>query len=249
MLRVLIIGFFILVNSLYGNTINIAIAANVSYATKKLVEEFNKQYSQTKVKVTFGSSGKLTAQIKHGAPYHIFMSANMRYPQTLYKEKIAIDKPVIYANGALVFLSANVQNFTLGMHLLEDEKIKRVAIANPKTAPYGKATLEALHRSATYTKVRKKLVFAESASSVVTYAITAADIGIVPKSILFSAKMSRYKEGVNWSTLDSTLYTPIHQGIVLLKRGSKNEEARNFYKFILSAKAKEIFKDYGYTTP
>ena len=90
----------------FAGAINIAVAANVSYAINDLKKEFNKIYPNTKVNVTLGSSGKLTAQIKHGAPYQLFMSANMKYPNTLYNDKIAITKPIVYAQGSLAILSS-----------------------------------------------------------------------------------------------------------------------------------------------
>ena len=79
------------ISVLGAGTINVAVAANVSYAIEDLTKEFNKTHPDIKIRVTLGSSGKLTAQIKHGAPYNLFMSANMKYPQALYKEKIALD--------------------------------------------------------------------------------------------------------------------------------------------------------------
>jgi len=245
-----LLGLILLTSvSLFGGTINIALAANVSYASDELIKEFNKEFPQTKVRVTLGSSGKLTAQIKHGAPYHLFMSANMNYPQALYDEKIAITKPLIYADGTLAFLTTKSVDLGLGMELLKADAIKRVAIANPKTAPYGKASLEALISSGVYEEIKGKLVFAESASSVVSYAVSAADIGVVPKSTLYSTKMKKYKKNVNWIEVDSSLYTPIHQGIVILKKGENRVDVMNFYKFILSEKARKIFREFGYITP
>jgi len=235
-----------MINSLLAGSINIAVAANVSYASDKLVKQFNKEYPDTKVRIILGSSGKLTAQIKHGAPYQIFMSADMNYPERLYREKIAINKPVIYASGLLVYLSTEKRDFTLGIKLLETKSIKKIAIANPKTAPYGKATLEAFNASGIYKKIKDKLVYAQSASAVVSYAISAADIGIVPKSTLFSNKMKKYKKGLNWVEVDRTLYAPIHQGVVILEKGKNNQDVLNFYNFLLSNKAKKIFKEFGY---
>jgi molybdate transport system substrate-binding protein len=132
------------------------------------------------------------------------------------------------------------------MQLLEKDSIKKIAIANPKTAPYGKATLEAFKASGVYKKIKDKLVFAQSASAVVSYAISASDIGIVPKSTLFSDKMHNYKKGVNWVEVDRTLYAPIHQGVVILEKGKDNQDVLNFYNFLLSNKAKKIFKEFGY---
>jgi molybdate transport system substrate-binding protein len=232
---------------MFASTINIAVASNVSYAIKSLTKEFNKLYPDTKVQVTLGSSGKLTAQIKHNAPYQLFMSANMLYPNRLYKDGIAITKPVVYAKGGLAYLSLKERNFSKGINLLEDKSIKKIAIANPKTAPYGIASKEALKHAKIYTKVKSKFVYGESISQTLSYAVTAADIAIVAKSSLFSDKLSHLKEGVNWCEVNSTLYTPISQGIVLLKAAKENKEAENFYRFILSPKAKKILKNFGYT--
>ncbi len=245
MQRVLLSILFISV-TLSAGEITIAVAANVSYAIDELKAEFAKTDPDTKVRVTLGSSGKLTAQIKNGAPYGLFMSANMRYPQALYDEKIAITEPVVYAEGALAYLSVRKRDFSKGVALLEDEKIVKIAIANPKTAPYGKAAVEALKKAEIYDAIKAKFVYGESISQTVSYAVTAAEIGIIAKSSLYSSKMTQFKEGVNWVSMDSSLYTPIEQGIVLLKYGEEEKAYRAFYDFILSEKATEIFKQYGY---
>lgn len=232
--------------ALSAGEINIAVAANVSYAVEELKAEFSKTHPDTDVRVTLGSSGKLTAQIKNGAPYGLFMSANMKYPQALFEEKISITEPVVYAQGALAYLCAKPMDFSRGIFLVNDKKVRKIAIANPKTAPYGKAAVEAMKSAGVLEKAEKKFVYAESISQTVAYAITAADVGFIAKSSLYSSKMSRYKEGVNWAPVDTELYTPIRQGIVLLKEGSENPEYRAFYDFVLSDDAKTIFKKYGY---
>ncbi len=234
--------------SLYAEKINIAVAANVSYAMDDLKKEFNKLYPDTKVRVTLGSSGKLTAQIKNGAPYQLFMSANMKYPEALYSNGIAITKPLIYAQGSLAYLSNIPRDFTKGIEILLDSSIDKIAVANPKTAPYGIAAAEALKNAGIYQKIHKQFVYGESISQTVSYSVTAADIGIIAKSSLFSPRMSRYKKEVNWSSVDTTLYTPISQGIVILKNGAKSSEVEAFYNFMLSAKAKRILNDFGYIT-
>lgn len=229
-----------------AGSITVAVAANVSYAINDLKEAFNAHYPDTKVKVTLGSSGKLTAQIKHGAPYDLFMAANMKYPKALYDEGIAVTEPVIYAQGGLAYLSSKKQDFTQGMTLLSSQKIDKIALANPKTAPYGKAAVEALKNGGVLKGVEKKLVYAETISQTVSYAMTAADIGFIAKSSLYSPTMSHFKEGVHWADVDTTLYTPIDQGIVVLKEGKENSEAIAFYDFIQSDEAKKIFRSFGY---
>ena len=122
--------FFILLFSVYtyGGTIRVAVAANVSYAIEDLKRAFVKTHPETKVQVILGSSGKLTAQIKHGAPYQLFMSANMTYPEALYREKVAITKPVIYAEGALAYLTVKLYDLSQGIDIVKDPKIKRIAV-------------------------------------------------------------------------------------------------------------------------
>ena len=235
-------------STLIAGEIDIAVAANVSYAIDELKAEFAKTNPNTKVQVTLGSSGKLTAQIKNGAPYGLFMSANMKYPQALYRDRIAITKPIVYAQGALAYLSVKKQDFSKGIALLEENKIVKIAIANPKTAPYGKAAVEALKNAKIYDAVKSKFVYGESISQTVSYAVMAADIGLITKSSLYSSKMSQYIENINWSPVDPTLYTPIQQGIVLLKYSENSKEYRAFYDFVLSDNAKVIFKKYGYIT-
>ena len=176
------------------------------------------------------------------------MAANMKYPEVLYSDKIATTKPIIYAQGSLAMLSDRKQDFSKGIDLVKDESIKKIAIANPKTAPYGKAALKAL-TNANIKNINSKFVYAESISQTVSYAITAADIGFIAKSSLYSPKMTKYKENIHWKEVDPKLYDPINQGIVILKNGSNNKEVQAFYDFMLSDKAKEIMKRYGYLVP
>ncbi len=249
MLKKAFLSSLLFVGSLYAGSINIAVAANVSYAIDDLKKEFNKLYPDTKVNVTLGSSGKLTAQIKNGAPYQLFMAANMKYPNALFNDGIATTRPLIYAQGSLAYLSSSKKDYTKGIALMKDSSISKIAVANPKTAPYGKAAVEAMKNGGVYEDVKGKYVFAESISQTVSYAVTAADVGFIAKSSLYSPKMKQYKKGVNWADVDPKLYTPINQGIVVLKNGEANSEVAAFYAFMLSSKAKKIFNDFGYLVP
>lgn len=247
-MRKIILALMVLGSSIFASQINVAVAANVSYAIDALVKEFNKTNPNTQVQITLGSSGKFVAQIKNGAPFNIFMSADMKFPESLYEEKLAITKPVIYAQGSLAMLSSKELDFSKGIDLIKDDSISKVAIANPKTAPYGTATLEAIKNAKISDEIQKKFVYAESISQVVNYASTAADIGFIAKSSMYDEKMSKYKENVNWISVDPKLYTPIDQGIVILNNAVDNAEVKAFYDFILSKEAKKIFEDYGYIT-
>ncbi len=213
------------------------------------MKKFNKTHPQTKVRVTLGGSGKLLAQIKHGAPYDIFMSADMKYPQALYSEALAITKPLVYASGSLALLSKREQNFSDMPALLNASSIRRIAIANPRTAPYGAATIEAFKNANIYNKINKKFIYGESISQTLAYTFTAADIGVVAKSALYSPKLAHFKEHINWSEINPKLYTPIKQGIVILKRGEHKKEVKDFYEFILSDASREILHEFGYSLP
>ena len=241
-----IVLILLLVCFVDAKIIKVAVAANVSYAIDELIYEFNKQYPNIKVLITLGSSGKLTSQIKNGAPYDIFMSADMRYPSILYRDKLAISIPKVYAKGSLAILSNQKRDFTNWQKLLQNKKIRKIAIANSKTAPYGKATIEALKNMKLYDKIKSKFVYGESISQTISYTITSADIGFVAKSSLYSPNMIHFKKNVNWCDVDIGIYAPISQGIVILKRGKNNNDAKAFYDFIESQNAKNIFKRFGY---
>jgi len=232
--------------SIFAGEIIVAVSANVSYAIEELKDEFSKIYPNIKVKTILGGSGKLTAQIENGAPFEIFMSANMAYPNRLYEKGFATTKPLVYAKGSLALFSVKQRDFSKGLSLLEEKDIKRVAIANPKTAPYGVASIEALKNAKIYDKIKSKIVYGENISATFNYALKATDIGIVAKSLLYSPKLKNFKEGENWISIDKSLYTPIKQGIVVLKKGEKNSDVALFFEFIFSKKAQDIFKKYGY---
>ena len=244
----LLISILILSTLSMAGVIRVAVSANVSYAIDSLKEEFNRKYPDTKVDITLGSSGKLTAQIKNNAPYDIFISANMLYPETLYRDKIAVTKPIIYADGKLAYFSRKARDFSKPLSLLESSEIKKIAVANPKTAPYGVATVEAFKNANILDKIQDKFIYGESISQTMTYALMVADIGVVAKSLLYSPKMSKFKENRNWIEVNPKLYTPISQGIVLLKSAKDNQEAKAFYDFMLSREAKKILENFGYKT-
>jgi molybdate transport system substrate-binding protein len=234
-----IILILLLSTFVFADSIKVAVAANVSYAIKPLIKEFNKT-NKTKIKIILGSSGKLTALITNGAPYDLFLSANIKYPNFLYKNKIGIKKPEIYTKGSLVLFSSKKRDLK-DISIIND--VKKIAIANPKTAPYGKAAHEAISNAKLLENNINKLIYAENISQTVQYSVVAADVGFIAKSSLYSPKMQKYKKNVNYVDINKNLYKPINQAILLLKN---NQNSLAFYEFILSNKAKKIFKKYGY---
>jgi len=244
-----LIVLFGLMGFAQAGQVRVALAANVSYAISALKKAFARKHPEINIQITVGGSGKLATQIRSSAPYDLFLSANMAYPQKLYEAGMTMAKPVVYAQGALAYLSNTQQDFSRGIRVLAGPSIHSIAVANPKTAPYGKAAFEALEKADLLPTLRPKLVFGESIAQTVAYAMHAADIGLVAKSALFAPQMKQYKAGRNWADVDPALYQPIDQGMVVLKTATHPKEAQAFYDFLLSKPARAIFARYGYRLP
>ena len=234
---------------LQAGSVRVAVAANMSDAIGALTQAFAQRHPDIRVQVTLGGTGKLVAQIRHGAPYDLLMAADMDYPSTLYRDGLALALPRVYARGALALLSTKARDFSAGLRLLEDPAIESIAIANPKTAPYGKASFHALQKAGLLQKLKPKFVYGESISQTAAHTVSAADIGFVARSSLCSPQMTRYREGRQWAAVDASLYDPIDQGMVILGSVNAGKETQVWYDFMLSPEAGKILQQYGYTLP
>ena len=239
--------FLLIITNLYSNSIKVAVAANMSYAIPTVIKQFNKQYPNIKVDTILGSSGKLTSQIYYKAPYDIFLSANLFYPKQLYKKGLTLNKPIIYAYGKLAIITNKNIDIKKWKQLIVTNSIKKIAVANPKTAPYGIATKEVLDNLHLYNKLKPKFIYGESISQTVTYASKVTDIGFVAYSSLFSPYMKKFLNKKYHTIIDTKLYNPIAQGVVILKNSKNKEDAKIFFDFLQSKNAKKIFLQYGYT--
>lgn len=227
-----------------NDQLKIAVAANMQFAMKELTKYF-KEETGIACDLIVGSSGQLTAQIKSGAPYDVFVSADMKYPADLFNTGHATAKPEIYAFGKLVMWSM-IDSLQPSIDMFKSVVVKHVAIANPKTAPYGTAAIEVLNHHRVYEEVKSKLVYGESISQTNQFIISkAAEVGFTAKSVVLSPEM---KGKGNWADIDETDYTPIAQGAVMLKHsGSHDGDAQKFYHFLFSPKAKDILQNFGYS--
>ena len=241
---------FILFSSVYAfaGDLTVAVAANVQYTFEELKAEFQKE-TGIAVKQIIGSSGKFTTQIENGAPFDIFLSADMDYPQTLEKEGLTYNAPKIYAYGTLVLWTMNGVDLSKGIKVLSDPTVGKIAIASPKTAPYGRQAVNAVKYYDLYTKVNKKFVYGESVAQTNQFIMSkAADVGVTAKSIVLAPNM---KDQGQWIEIEKAAYEPIAQGVVILKHARKGnlEDAKKFFGFLYSNEAGEIFKKYGYILP
>jgi molybdate transport system substrate-binding protein len=227
-------------------TVTVAIAANMQFAMEQLKVEFEKE-TGIKVELITSSSGKLSAQIAEGAPYDVFVSADMKYPQDLYDKGFATGTPKVYAIGQLVLWTSKPGlKPTADLKQLLSPAIKKIAVANPKTAPYGVAAEETLKYYKLYDGLKDKLVYGESIGQTQQFIETqAADIGFIAKSQVLAAEM---KGRGAWVEIPGNAYTPIRQGAVILKHGkdTNNAAAGTFYAYIFSDAAQQIFKKFGY---
>ncbi|AXT52744.1 molybdate ABC transporter substrate-binding protein [Aquimarina sp. BL5] len=223
--------------------ITIAAAANMQFAIGEISKIFTKQ-TGIQCELVISSSGKLTAQIKEGAPYDVFVSANMKYPEEIHANDLAVRPPKIYGYGQLVLWSM-YDNIQPSIEMLKDQNIKHIALANPKTAPYGQAAIEVLENNGMYNQVKGKLVYGESIAQTNQFITSkSSEIGFTAKSVVLSPKM---KGNGHWIALDERMYSLIEQGVVMIKRENRNfKNAQQFYDFLFSKEAKEILEDFGY---
>ncbi|WP_200977764.1 molybdate ABC transporter substrate-binding protein [Echinicola sp. 20G] len=226
--------------------LNIATAANMQFAMKALIEDFSLQ-TGIECEMVTSSSGKLTAQIIEGAPYDIFVAANMKYPKAIFDAGLGEKSPQIYALGKLVLWSAKEEKH---IDLTEStwSTVSHIAVANPKTAPYGEAAIHALQQLEIYDELENKLVFGESISQTNQFILSGvAELGFTAMSVVKSPAM---KSKGAWIKVPDSLYQSIEQGVILIKKEEGNSEnASKFYEFLFSQKAHEILKEYGYEIP
>ena len=234
--------------SAFAGDLTVAVAANVQYTFEELKSEFQKE-TGINVKQVIGSSGKFTTQIENGAPFDIFLSADMSYPQTLEKEGLAYNSPRIYAYGTLVLWTMNNVDLSKGIKTVSDPVVRKIAIASPNTAPYGRQAVNALKHYNLYGQVHKKLVYGGSIAQTNQFITSkAADLGFTAKSVVLAPNM---KDKGKWIEVDKSAYEPIAQGVVILKHAQRRdiEEAKKFYDFLFSKVAQDIFQKYGYVLP
>ena len=223
----------------------VAAASDLKFAMDSIISVFE-QSNRGKVKVTYGSSGKLTEQISNGGPFHVFFSADISYPEQLKAKGFASSEVYSYAKGHLVIWSKNIDT-KKGMNVLKDPSIKKIAIANPAHAPYGKRAMESI---AYYklTDVKSKIVMGSNISQTAQFVSTgAADIGIIALSLALSPNMQ--KEKGNYYIIPEQSHQPIIQGAVITAKGKGNKLASDFFEFVKNEKTILILNHFGFTKP
>ena len=226
------------------NSITIATASSLQYVMEELTLDF-KERTGIDCVVIVGSSGKLTAQIMQGAPYNLFLSADMKYPVFVHENGMGIQSPEIYAYGRLVLWSTDSE-LEPELNNLLLPSVEKIAIANPKTAPFGQAGIELLKRNDLLDSVEKKLVYGESIAQANQFITTGAcELGFTS----LSSVMAEPLKGIGkWAVVDKENHLPIPHGAIVLDRGfGQNVSASKFYSYLFSEEATEILEEFGYS--
>ncbi len=226
----------------------VAVAANVQFAMQEIEKNFEEETSIS-VEQVISSSGKLTTQIMQSAPYDVFISADMKYPDSLFQNGFAPAPARVYAYGTLVLWTVRDFDLSNWQELLTSDSIQKIAIANPATAPYGVQTVGLLRQYNLYEVVQSKLVFGESIAQTNQYITSGAcELGFTAQSTVMASEMQGKGK---WIEMDASVYQPIEQGVVITAHGEKEHPtaSQRFFAYLFSEKGRAIFEKYGYKLP
>jgi len=227
----------------------VAAASDLTFAMKEIGANFEKT-SGCAVRVSYGSSGNFETQLENGAPFDAFFSADIDYPRKLEAKGLAVPQSTyLYAIGKLVLWVTNDSRLDVskGLDALRDPSVKKIAIANPAHAPYGRAAEEALKKAGVYDAIKDRLVLGENISQTAEFAESGnADAGILAFSLALSPTM---KDKGRYFQIPDNLYTPIQQGVVVLRASQNQKSAQEFLAYVKTPAVAAILERYGFALP
>jgi molybdate transport system substrate-binding protein len=230
--------------------LTVAAAADLSAVLRQIGEDYEKE-TGVQVKLSFGASGALTQQIQNGAPFDVFFSADMDYPRQLVAAGDANSASLYqYAVGKLVLWVPSDSSLDIvhqGMNVLLDSAVKKIAVANPQHAPYGRAAVAALKHAGLYDRIADRLVLGENVSQAAQFVESGnAQAGFVALAHAVAPGMSG--KGKYWE-VPADYYPPLAQGVVVLSHSQHKKEAAEFLNYIKTKEAAMVFQKYGFTLP
>ncbi len=248
LIRVLLAGMlFIATAATAAEKITVAAAADLKFALDDIVALFKRAHPGDEVETIYGSSGKFQAQIRQGAPFDLYFSADIAYPRALKEEGFAGSEVQPYAVGRIVLWSRSPDSAKMTLASLADPALRKIAIANPKHAPYGKRAEEALKAAGVWEKVESKLVFGENVAQTAQFVQTGnAQVGIIALSLALSPELA--SQG-SYALIPGNLHQPLEQGFIVTKRGAGNSLAQEFVRFIAGKEARAVMIRYGFSLP
>lgn len=231
----------------HAEKITIAAAADLKFAMDEIITAFKKDHPGDEVEVVYGSSGKFHTQVQQAAPYDLFFSADIGFPRELAKSGLAASEVTPYAFGRIVLWSAGLDATKMTLDSLADPKITRIAIANPKHAPYGKRAEEALRASGLWEKIEPKLVYGENIAHTAQFVQTGnAQAGIIALSLAVNPELAS-KGG--YFLIPEKLHEPLEQGFIITKRAEGNALAKAFADYMSSKSTRAVMTKYGFVLP
>ena len=237
----------ILVASTSADTLSIAAAADLKSAMGEIVAQFQKSHPGHKIDVMYGSSGKTHAQIQQGAPYDLFFSADISFPQELVAKGFAVGPVHPYAVGRLVLWSATLDVSKWKLTDLAGPNVKKIAIADPQHAPYGQKAQEALRKTGVWDAVASKIVYGENIAQAAQFAFTGnVDVGILALSLALSPEMAAKGK---YALVPDSLHQPLEQGFVVTNRAKDKPLAAAFTKWMEDPVVRKTMAKYGFALP
>lgn len=231
--------------------LTVAAASDLQFALTELVKEFEAKHPGLTVTVTYGSSGNFYTQLENKAPFDVFLSADAEYPRQLAAKGLAVkDSVFLYAIGHLVVWVPNVSKLDvakLGIKTLTDPSIKKVAIANPRHAPYGRAAEAALKSLGVAAAVQPKLVLGENVAQAAQFVVAgAADAGIIALSLARAPALAG--NGRSWD-VPADAHPRLEQGGAIMSWAKEREAAESFRAFLTGPAAKPVLERFGFQAP
>ncbi|MFY0568515.1 molybdate ABC transporter substrate-binding protein [Archangium lansingense] len=229
-------------------TLTIAAASDLKFALDELLEEFRAKQPGTEVQVTYGSSGNFLAQLSNGAPFDVFLSADVAYPRKLAEQGLVADEVFLYAVGRIVVWVPKGSPLHVeqrGMEALREPAARRIAIANPQHAPYGRAAEAAMKSLGVYDALKDKLVLGENIAQTAQFVQSgAADAGVIALALALAPAM---KERGSYWEVPLEAYPRMEQGGAILKKAKDPELARQFRDYLLGTEGNALLKRYGFS--
>lgn len=227
-----------------AENITIAAAADLKFAMDEIVAGFKQANAGDEIEVVYGSSGKFHTQIRQGAPYDLYFSADIHFPRELAKDGFATSGVRPYAFGRIVLWSPRLDASKMTLASLTDGTFARIAIANPRHAPYGKRAEEALRASGLWEKVEPKLVYGENVAHTAQFVQSGnAQVGIIALSLAMNPEWSGRG---GYYLIPDTLHAPLEQGFIVTKRAENNALAKRFADYMAGKPARAVMTKYGF---
>jgi molybdate transport system substrate-binding protein len=225
----------------------IAAASDLRFAMDEILEAYQEDHPDRSIEVIYGSSGRFRAQIENGAPFDLYFSADIEYPRMLEERGFATSEVIPYAIGRIVLWSNTVDASELSLEDLSRPEFRRVAIANPRHAPYGKRAEEALRAVGLWDELMPRFVFGENIAHTLQLVESgAAQVGVVALSLALNPHV---RDQGPYYLIDEGLHNPLEQGFIITRRAADNETAAHFAEYMNEPMSRAVMRAYGFILP